>query len=136
VLAAAVELGWIEPGASPGDVPVNERYFAGGEASVRGFERNSLAPAAEDGEAEGGLGLLVARLELRVPVWKGLAVVGFADAGRAFAVPEDIRLSDLAVGAGAGLRYDTRIGVLRFDLATPVSREGAPEAYFSVGQAF
>jgi outer membrane protein insertion porin family len=136
VLAGAVEVGWIEPGASPGDVPVNERYFAGGEASVRGFERNSLAPAAEGGEAEGGLGLLVARLEARVPVWKGLSVVGFADAGRAFAVPDNISVGGLAAGAGGGLRYDTRVGVLRFDLATPVSERGAPKAYFSVGQAF
>ncbi len=71
-----------------------------------------------------------------MPVWKALAVVGFADAGRAFAVPGDIRLDALAVGAGAGLRYDTRIGVLRFDLATPVSEKGTPEVYFSVGQAF
>jgi translocation and assembly module TamA len=115
---------------------VNERYFAGGEASVRGFERNSLAPEAEGGEAEGGLGLLVARTEVRVSVWKGLAVVGFADAGRAFAFPEDIRLDGLAVGVGGGLRYDTRVGVLRFDLATPVSESGTPMAYFSVGQAF
>ncbi len=64
-------------------------------------------------------------------------MVGFADAGRAFATPEGIRLDGLAVGAGGGLRYDTRIGVLRLDLAAPVSEAGGTgKVYFSVGQAF
>lgn len=136
VLAGAVEVGRIRPGNDPDDVPVNERYFAGGEGSVRGFERNSLGPEGENGEVEGGLGLLVLRVEARVPVWKSLSVVGFADAGQAFPTFEDINASELAVGAGGGLRYETSIGVLRFDLAAPASEKGPTLAYFSIGQVF
>ncbi|MBM3308299.1 MAG: BamA/TamA family outer membrane protein [Candidatus Eisenbacteria bacterium] len=130
----ALRFGWIRPGEG-GGVPVNERYTAGGDGSVRGYDRNSLGPSA-GGAAVGGLALLEVRAEARVRVWRGFSVVAFADAGQAFAETDAVRLDGLAVGAGGGLRYDTRIGVLRFDLAAPVTEPGPSAFYVGVGQAF
>jgi outer membrane protein assembly complex protein YaeT len=133
--AASLRFGWIEPEGG-GSVPVNERYTAGGDGSVRGFARNSLGPGDGEGGTAGGLAVLEVRAEARVRVWRGLSVVAFADAGQAFESARAVRPDGLAVGAGGGLRYDTRIGVVRLDLAAPVTEDGRGALYFGVGQAF
>ena len=134
--ALSLRLGWMKPHGDGADIPVNERFFAGGDGSVRGFERNSLSPVDGAGNPEGGRALVVTRLEVRFPIWKKLRGAAFADAGQVFDDLRAVRPVDLAVGAGGGVRYETRVGVLRFDVATPISEKGSPEYYFGVGQAF
>jgi outer membrane protein assembly factor BamA len=136
VAGLAARFGWVRPLGGAGEIPVNERYFAGGDGSVRGFERNSLAPLGDDGEPKGGRALALLQAELRLPLWQNFGLVGFADAGQVFDDLLATKLSELAVGAGVGLRYDTRVGVLRFDVAAPVSQRGSVQYYFGVGQAF
>ncbi|MBN2564073.1 MAG: outer membrane protein assembly factor, partial [Candidatus Eisenbacteria bacterium] len=136
VASIQLRLGWLKPQGDSSDVPVNERFLAGGEGSVRGFPRNSLGPADADGVPTGGRALLIGRAEFRFPVYKKLRAAVFADAGQVYEELGDIRPYRLAVGAGGGLRYETRIGVLRVDVATPVSERGQPQYYFGIGQAF
>jgi outer membrane protein assembly complex protein YaeT len=136
VAALAVHMGWVRSQGEGASVPVNERYFAGGDGSVRGFGRNSLGPTGADGEPTGGRAILEIRAEWRHPVLGHLGGVVFADAGQAFVDLASVRPAELAVGAGLGLRYDTRIGVLRFDVAAPVSETGRTRYYLGVGQAF
>ena len=135
---AALELrtGWIGLLADKDDVTINERYFLGGEGSVRGFDRNSLGPIGENGKPAGGRALALARGEVRFGVYKKLGAAVFVDAGQVFADFDAMRFSDLAVAGGVGLRYDTRLGLLRLDVATPLSEKGKGLPYFSVGQAF
>jgi outer membrane protein insertion porin family len=134
-LALSARVGWIKP-QGEGGVPVNERYFAGGEGSVRGFVRNSLSPVGEDGEPSGGRALVELRAEVRFPVYKRLGAAAFVDAGQAFEDFGAITRSGLAVGAGGGLRFRTDFGVLRLDVATPVSESDSLQYYVGVGQAF
>jgi outer membrane protein insertion porin family len=136
VVALGGRFGWVRPQGEGNEVPVNERYFAGGEGSVRGFERDSLGPLGEDGEPKGGRALALFRAELRLPLWKKLGLAGFVDAGQVFDDLGATKLSLLAVGAGGGLRYETRVGVFRFDVAAPASEGGRAQYYFSMGQAF
>lgn len=136
VVALSLALGWMKPHGDGADIPVNERFFAGGDGSVRGFDRNSLSPTDEAGNPKGGRALAVARCELRFPVWRRLRATVFADAGQVFDDLGAIRPADLAVGVGAGLRYETRVGVLRLDVAAPASEGGTLKYYFGVGQAF
>ncbi len=140
---AALELrtGWVKPQGGEGEVPINERYFLGGEGSVRGFLRNSLGPLGppgEDGEQKplGGRAMALARGEVRFAVYRTLGAAVFVDAGQVFADFDAIRVADLAVAGGVGLRYNTRVGLLRLDMATPLSEKGDFQWYFSVGQAF
>ena len=135
---AALELrtGWMKLLAGKPDVSLNERYLLGGEGSVRGFKRNSLGPVGENGKPLGGRALALARGEARFAVYKTLGAAVFVDAGQVFADFDAIRLSDLAVAWGVGLRFNTRVGLLRLDVATPLSEKGDPLVYFSVGQAF
>lgn len=135
---AALELrtGWVKPEGGEDEVPINERYFIGGEGSVRGFERNSLGPVGENGKPAGGRALALVRGEVRLAVYKKLGAAVFVDAGQVFTNFDAMRFPDLAVAGGVGLRFNTRVGVLRLDVATPLSEKGDFLWYFSVGQAF
>jgi len=136
VAAFSARAGWIKPQGTGNGVPVNERYFAGGEGSVRGFGRNTLGPTGEDGDAKGGRGVIELRAEARFPLYRGLRMVAFVDAGQAYEDFDAITRAGLAVGAGGGLRYATRVGVIRLDVAAPVTEPGRTQIYFGVGQAF
>lgn len=136
VVAVALRVGVMEPFGDASEVPVNERFLAGGEGSVRGFPRNSLGPLDAGGEPGGGQAVVLARAEFRFPVFGALRGALFVDAGRAYERAGAVRLKDAAMGAGLGLRFGTRLGVLRFDASVPVSEGGKPQFYFAVGQAF
>jgi len=136
IAAISARVGWINPHGDGNSVPVNERYFAGGEGSVRGFRRNTLSPLGTDGVVKGGRGIAEFRAEARFPLYKGLRMVAFVDAGQAYEDFSAITSAGLAVGAGGGLRYATRVGVVRLDVAAPVTESGPAQFYFGIGQAF
>ncbi len=136
VLALSVRAGWIRPQNDGSSVPVNERFFAGGAGSVRGFDWNSLGPVGEDGGAKGGRGLVELRTELRVPAPGPFRAVAIVDAGQVFDDYSAIRLGNLSVGAGLGVRYHLGIWVFRLDAVAPVTETGRTHLYFGIGQAF
>jgi outer membrane protein insertion porin family len=129
------------------DLPASERFFAGGDSTVRGFVLDRLGTEEtlnEDGFPTGGNGLIVANLEMRTAYWKGLGAVGFFDTGNVFRRIGDIQLSELRPTAGFGLRYRSPIGPLRVDLGFNLdrkdlaggSRERGTVFHLSLGQAF
>ena len=70
------------------DLPASERFFAGGDTTVRGFALDQLGTPAtidKDGFPIGGNALVILNAELRIPVRGGLGAVGFIDAGNVFA---------------------------------------------------
>jgi outer membrane translocation and assembly module TamA len=114
-------------------------FKTGGSNSVRGYETDSLTPGYVLGLPAGGKVLLVMNQEVRVPVWRRIGAVGFFDAGNTFKDFSALDLGALKVGAGAGVRFETPVAVLRFDVGFPVPRLlGQPRArwYISIGQAF
>ena len=129
VAALELRVGWIDPRGDDSEVPELARYYEDMEGLVRGFP-------IDDGERPRGMALVLARGEVRFPVRKSLRGAAFVDAGGVFGHIEDVDLSQLRVGAGLGLRFETRVGVVRLDVATPVSRRGEPQFYLGVGQIF
>jgi outer membrane protein insertion porin family len=123
-------------------MPASERFFAGGDSTVRGFSLDRLGTAAiidPSGFSRGGHALVILNAEVRVPVWRDLGAVGFLDAGNVFANVTDIRPGDLRFGAGVGIRYQSPIGPLRVDLGFKVDRapnESPREWHISLGHAF
>src|SRR5690606_967568 len=86
-LAARIRSGWLEPVAgSPDDVPPDQRFYAGGGGSVRGYEYNSIYPLERDtlGLTPGGQGLLEGSLEVRWRFGPRFGAAAFVDAGTAF----------------------------------------------------
>jgi outer membrane protein assembly factor BamA len=137
VLASSARLG-VATAFEQGLIPI-ERFFAGGGNSVRGYADDSLTPRDEIfGDAVGGNSLLVLNQEIRFPIVKIVRGVGFVDAGRAFATIDAIRLADLSVAVGGGLRLVTPFALVRIDFGVPldrsVSRSG--RLIVSIGQAF
>ena len=114
-----------------------ERFFAGGGNSVRGYGEDELSPNDAFGPV-GGNALVVLNLEVRFPVFKIVRGVSFFDAGRAFDTVGHVALTDLSSGTGAGVRIQTPIALIRVDYGVPLDRAVPRRArwFFSVGQAF
>jgi outer membrane protein assembly factor BamA len=129
------------------EVPASERFFAGGDTTVRGFILDQLGTPEtidQDGFPIGGNGLSIFNAELRIPVRGGLGAVGFFDAGNVFARATDISLADLRGAVGVGIRYQSPVGPIRVDVGFKTTRReivpGVPEKlavwHISLGQAF
>ncbi len=138
--AQGARLGVAHPFAGQ-EVVFEERFFAGGPFSVRGYERESLGPVETLGgitRVLGGEALFTLNEELRVPLPWNLAALAFLDAGQVWARPGEASL-DLAKSLGLGLRAHTPVGLLRFDAAYPLDRrpgDARYKLYFGFGNAF
>lgn len=164
VLAMSVRGGHIR-GTQEG-VPIFERFFLGGRTSLRGVPERALiaqdclvvnsgtaasviaaSPGTcvigrSDSEApitQGGQNYFLLKTELRVPVGRTASIGLFVDAGNLwFDLPKRNNLT-LRTTAGAGLRFNTPVGPLAFDLGFNLSprrethAEGLSQLHFSVG---
>jgi translocation and assembly module TamA len=111
-------------------LPASERFFTGGDRSVRGYPYQSLGPRNDEGEVVGGEHVLVFSGEAEVRVWGNWGIAGFYDAGNA----SNDWPPDPVAGAGAGLRWASPIGMIRLDYARPLSdRRGDWRIHFSMG---
>jgi outer membrane protein assembly complex protein YaeT len=139
ILASRLSVGGIKPYADSEIVPSNVRFFAGGPGSVRGYAPNRVGPLDSDGRPIGGDSLLVGGVELRFPIRGDLGGVVFIDAGNVYSGSPEYNLSDLRVGVGPGIRYNTPVGPFRLDFGIALNpRSGDPfgRLDFSIGQAF
>jgi outer membrane protein assembly complex protein YaeT len=129
------------------ELPASERFFAGGDTTVRGFALDQLGTPAtidEDGFPIGGNALVIFNAELRVPVRGGLGVVAFFDSGNVFARTSDVDLAALRSAIGFGVRYRSPVGPIRVDIGYKLNRrnialgrrEGLSALHISLGQAF
>ena len=141
--------GEVIPGAVFTDLPQSERFYAGGDTTIRGFALDRVGtrhiPAqtsdtlTEDLLPIGGNGLVILNAELRAPVSGGFGVVGFFDTGNVFARATDIDLGELRSAVGGGVRYKSPFGPIRLDIGFKVNRqpgEGLTAWFVSFGQAF
>ncbi len=101
------------------DVPYSQRFFAGGDQSVRGYDYNALSVRNADGTVRGGRYLNTGSLEYSVKVLPSWRVAVFSDAGRAY----DDASEPWNISAGVGLRWLSPIGSVRIDLAAPINND-------------
>ena len=129
------------------DLPASERFFAGGDTTVRGFSLDRLgtdATISGTGFPTGGNGLVVLNGEVRVNLFGGVGAVGFLDAGNVFLRASDIDMGQLRGAAGFGISYRSPIGPIRVDLGfkldrrelTPGRLERRSVLHFFLGQPF
>jgi translocation and assembly module TamA len=138
LLAGRINVGAIG-GAERDDLPADERFYAGGGGSIRGYAYQTVGPLSA-GQPVGGRALLELSLEMRLKVTDRFGLVGFLDGGGAFRDMTPGSNEDLLWGTGLGLRYFTPIGPLRLDVGIPLDRrDGVDDSfqiYASLGQAF
>jgi translocation and assembly module TamA len=96
------------------DLPPSQRFFTGGDRSVRGYDYQDIGPQNLVGETVGGRYLLAAGIEADYLIYGDFGAAVFFDAGDAF---NDA--PDLQKGAGIGLRYRSPVGMIRLDFAHP-----------------
>jgi len=124
-------------GASNLDLPPDQRLYAGGSATVRGYAYQSLGPQFPDHKPIGATSVDAATAEFRQRIGLDWGAAGFVDAGQASTGAPFT--GQLYAGAGIGARYYTAIGAIRADVAVPlVHLPGGDsfEIYIGLGQAF
>ncbi|WP_439480401.1 BamA/TamA family outer membrane protein [Chryseobacterium aquaticum] len=134
------------PYGNSDNIPFSRQFFVGGSNSIRAFRARTLGPGSYDPRPQREDGGFVfdqagdVKLELnaeyRANIYKFLNVAAFVDAGNIWLINDDLDtngvntrpggkfskefLSEVAVGAGVGLRLDFSILILRLDLAMPL----------------
>jgi translocation and assembly module TamA len=115
-------------------LPPELRFFSGGDRSIRGFGYEEIGSRNAAGDVIGGDRLAEGTVELERYFRRGFGAAVFVDAGDSF-LGEDFRLH---VGAGAGIRWKSPVGVLRLDLAYPVKSVDSSgwQIHFNIGPDF
>jgi len=137
VLALRGLLGQMAGGGVFG-VPPDQRFYAGGSSTVRGYKYQTVGPQFADGKPIGGTAIAAGSVEFRQRFLDKYGIVAFVDAGQVN--PSGSPFSgNWHAGAGIGGRYYTDFGPIRLDIAVPLEREHGGdsfELYISIGQAF
>lgn len=120
-------LGRVEIGATAAQkfdrLPPDERFFAGGDQSVRGYSYQSIGSGRDDnGGVIGGRYLNVFSGEIEVPVRGEIGAAAFVDAGGVGDAPNP----RLEYGVGVGARYRAPFGSVQIDLAHPLKSGESP----------
>jgi outer membrane protein insertion porin family len=125
-------------------LPDYEKFYMGGIGSLRGFEREDLAPRDADGASVGGDGFVQFNFELVFPLLKDLGVHGlvFFDTGKVYKERDDIEFNpaDLRQSAGGGIRWLSPMGPLDIEygyiLDQKDSDHGPGQFEFSMASSF
>ncbi len=120
VLAQRIRLGVIHP---LNGVGIYEKYYVGGQYTLRGYPERSVGPDTLLDERYGNM-LGNYNLEYRVAVPMNFGVVGFFDMAYC---DNKLHLENsdyLKASAGLGLRYYSPIGPIRLDLGFPLTDPG------------
>ena len=118
----------------------SERFYLGGENSLRSYEIDQAPPLGifiePDGKRrlvpQGGKSMFNGNIELRFPLYKNFGATIFQD----FGILSDTKMSDvksqsLLTATGFGLRYNTPIGPLRFDIGFKWHKCDLEESFFA-----
>jgi translocation and assembly module TamA len=105
------------------DLPASQRFFAGGDRSVRGFDLNELSPRDENGDSIGGKHLATGTIEVTRDLPRNFGVAAFYDIGNAF---NDFKAPDFEYSVGLGVRYNIAVASFGIDVAQPLSEPGRP----------
>jgi len=128
-------------GASQFSLPPDQRFYAGGSGTIRGYRYQSVGPLFPNGNPIGGTAINAGTAEFRQRFGESFGAAVFLDAGN---VSQNLSPfnGQLEFGAGVGVRYYTPIGPIRLDVAVPLHRrsgynpDDAFEIYIGLGQAF
>jgi len=144
-LATRLIAGVALPYGNSEHIPFSRQFFVGGSNSIRAFRARTLGPGSYDPRTDtstraifdqAGDVKLEMNAEYRANLFKFLNVAAFVDAGNIWLINDEFKangelerpggkfskefISEIAVGAGVGLRLDFSILILRLDLAMPL----------------
>jgi len=100
-------------------VPASQRFFAGGDRSIRGYSYRSVSPTDPEGNLKGGRYFEAGSVEYNYRFAERWSFAVFTDIGRAFNTFSTAQ----QIGAGIGIRWQSPVGPFRLDIAKPVNPE-------------
>lgn len=140
ILASRLKLGFADNFNGSHEVPIFERFFAGGSSSVRGYGRHLLGPLSPKHDPIGGKSLIEGSVELRrLQLYKQLGGVVFIDFGQLSLHSFDPPIEKIKFAGGFGFRYPTPVGPVRLDFGFPFQprhRDRVWQIFFDIGQSF
>ena len=111
-------------GADQFDLPPDQRFYAGGSATVRGYNYQSVGPQFPDSNnRRAAPRSLAGTVEFRQRIFDSFGAAVFVDAGQVAANGPPVHRHSWRVGAGVGARYYTSIGPIRLDVAVPLNQQ-------------
>ncbi len=135
VLEVRGRLGLAQPYGSTDNIPIYERFFAGGAYTIRGYEERKVGPVSSgsDHDPIGGASMAIGNIEYTYPLFSFLKVAAFFDAGNVWEKIGDMFSNKDANGVndsggikssvGLGLRIKTPIGPIMLDYGIPFDKE-------------
>ncbi|MGK0217122.1 MAG: outer membrane protein insertion porin family [Planctomycetota bacterium] len=141
VLAAGLRTGLIHSTDGSQTIPLQERFFLGGENSVRSYMESELGPTDSQDNPIGGEAFSLLSLELRQDVGSsGWQLASFMDMGNVVAETSSLEdLDNYGWALGVGVRYLLPVGPVRLDLGwNPDAHEDEDNLvlHLAVGLAF
>jgi len=142
VLEISARTGIVQAYPDTPDVPIFERYFTGGQDSIRGYDERSIGPTDPNtGDSIGGEALVLGSVEYTVPIIEIIKGAIFFDTGNVWAKVRDYGTGGTKSGTGVGLRVKTPIGPIKLDYGIPLDSEPGKSSksgkfYFSVSRGF
>jgi translocation and assembly module TamA len=137
-------LAGLAAGASQFSLPPDQRFYAGGSGTIRGYRYQSVGPQFPDGNPVGGTAINAGTAEYRQRIGTNFGTAFFLDGGNVSKSLSPFN-GTLRFGTGAGVRYYTPIGPIRVDIAVPLNKrprtatyqgDDSFEIYIGLGQAF
>ena len=138
------EVGYITPTGGDDEVSIGERFFLGGIRTLRGFKTREVGPIETDTLGNrvyvGGEKMGYFNFEYLFPIYRALGLQGvlFYDTGNAWTDDEEF-FSDMRHSAGAGIRWRSPLGPLRFEWGynlEPRDDEKKSVFEFTIGRPF
>lgn len=138
-LALSARTGVIRPMGDTEVIPLQKRFFSGGDTTVRSFKESELGPKDSFGDPFGGEAYSTFNGEMRIPIWNDLQGAIFYDTGNLLEKASQYSLRDMRSAVGFGFRYKLPIGPVRFDWGfnpNPREEEDSWNVFLSVGYPF
>jgi outer membrane protein insertion porin family len=143
VFAFSARGGIVKEFGSTPSVPLGERFYLGGQNTVRGYRQDKLGvlqvikdpnipgnviigPAStlsSSGDPIGGNVMLLTNIEARIALPAHLGLVFFLDGGNVWTTAGTVNLTEMKFSVGTGIRYNTPVGPLRLDCGFKLRRE-------------
>jgi len=143
VIAASARMGLSRAFGSSIELPLPERFFAGGPSLMRAFKTDEVGPGDynEAGEfvPSGGNALVAFTLEARLDLFRSFGFQAFAETGNVYAKVGDIDFGEFREVGGIGVTYRSPFGPLRLDWGFKLDRrtgEDRHQLHLAVGYAF
>lgn len=126
------------------DLPIFEKFTAGGVRSIRGYEFNSLGPLDSEGDPFGGNLQVITTTEVLFPLeflgsTETFRLGVYFDVGNVFADTDSFESDELRQSVGLSAKWFSFIGPIEFSYAVPISDQSGDDTrnfQFALGASF